>query len=119
MAGMSDPYVIGAALVGVVNVLAAAAGLAQWSLGRPSPLFWILARGGQGIAAAYAAFAGIYALAAEPPAVGLAWVYILTPIAVSYFAEQLRLVAAQTVLERHGFEHAQFQYFWLERPECQ
>lgn len=103
---MSDPYVVGAVVVGAINVLAAVVGLAQWAAGRPGPPFWFLARGGQAIAAAYAVFAGIYALVDEPPAVGLAWVYILTPIAVSYFAEQLRLVAAQTVLERHGFESA-------------
>ncbi len=106
MAAMSDPYVAFAAFVGGVNVLAAVAGLAQWALGRPSPLFWFLARSGQVVAAAYAVFAGIYALTGKPPVEGLAWVYILTPIAVSYFAEQLRLVAAQTVLERHGFESA-------------
>lgn len=103
---MSDPYVIGAVVVGAVNALAAVAGLVQWSLGRPSPVFWVLARSGQAIAALFAVFAGVYAVVAEPPADGLAWVYILTPIAVSYFAEQLRLVAAQTVLERHGFESA-------------
>ncbi|MDO9354228.1 MAG: hypothetical protein Q7T55_11060, partial [Solirubrobacteraceae bacterium] len=103
---MSDPYVIGAVVVGVVNAAAAVAGFAQWSLGRPGPLFWFLARAGQGIAAIFAVFSGIYALAKEPPADSLAWVYILTPIAVSYFAEQLRLVAATTVLERHGYESA-------------
>lgn len=103
---MSDPYVIGAVVVGVVNALAAVLGLAQWSLGRPSQTFWLLARAGQVICAIYAVFAGIYALVGEPPVEGLAWVYILTPIAVSYFAEQLRLVAAQTVLERHGFDSA-------------
>ena len=103
---MSDPYVAFAIVVGVVNLLAAAVGLAQWLLGRPSSLFWFLARGGQGIAALYAVFAGVYAVVAEPPADGLTWVYILTPIAISYFSEQLRLVAAQTVLERHGFESA-------------
>lgn len=103
---MSDPYVIGAVAVGALNILAAVAGLVQWSLGRPSAVFWFLARGGQGLAAIYAVFAGIYALVGTPPTDGLVWVYILTPIAVSYFAEQLRLVAAQTVLERHGFQSA-------------
>ncbi len=102
----ADPYVLGAWIVGTVNAAAAALGLFLWFLGRPGKLFWWPARAGQGIAAAYAVFCGIYAVVAEPPADGLVWVYILTPIAVSYFAEQLRLVAAQTVLERHGFESA-------------
>jgi hypothetical protein len=104
---MSDPYVIGAVVTGAVNAAAALVGLAQWFLGRPSLLFWILARAGQALGAIYAVGAGAYAVAAsDPPPDSLAWVYILTPIAVGYFAEQLRLVAAQTVLERHGFESA-------------
>lgn len=106
LALMADPYVTGAWIVATVNLAAAVLGLALWLLGRPGPLFWWPARLGQGIAAAYAVFCGVYALVEEPPAEGLTWVYILTPIAVSYFAEQLRLVAAQTVLERHGFESA-------------
>ncbi|MBJ7472213.1 MAG: hypothetical protein JHD16_12985 [Solirubrobacteraceae bacterium] len=104
---MDDPYVIGAWIVAAVNAVAAVLGLALWLLGRPGPLFWVPARTGQVVAAAYAVFCGAYAVVAEPPPDGLVWVYILTPIAVSYFAEQLRLVAAQTVLERHGFESAE------------
>lgn len=103
---MSDPYVAGAVVVGVVNVLAAVVGGLQYALNRPGPPFWAFARGGQVLAAVYAVFAGIYSLAGSPPQDGLAWVYILTPIAVSYFAEQLRIVAAQTVLERHGYATA-------------
>ncbi len=100
---MSDPYIVGAWVVGVVNALAALVGGLQWVLNRPGRLFWFLGRLGQGIAAAYAVFAGIYAAVASPPPDGLAWVYILTPVAVSFFAEQLRLIAAQTVLERHNY----------------
>ncbi|MBO9533390.1 MAG: hypothetical protein J7513_10495 [Solirubrobacteraceae bacterium] len=103
---MSDPYIAFAWVVGIVNAVAAVAGLAQWALNRPGPPFWLLVRGGQVIAAAYAVFAGIYAAVADPPADGLAWVYILTPVAVTYFAEQLRIIAAQTVLERHGYADA-------------
>ncbi|MEH3053648.1 MAG: hypothetical protein PGN13_06490 [Patulibacter minatonensis] len=104
---MSDPYIVGAVVVGAVNVLAAAVGLGQWLLGRPGRAFWFAARVGQVVAALYAVFAGIYAAAADPPEDGLAWVYILTPVAVSYFAEQLRIIAAQTVLERHGHATAE------------
>ena len=103
---MDDPYVIGAWIVGTVNAAAAALGLVLWLLGRPGPLFWWPARTGQVVAALFAIFAGAYAVLGEPPPDDLMWVYVLTPVAVSYFAEQLRLVAAQTVLERHGFESA-------------
>ena len=102
---MDDPYVIGAWLVGGVNALAALVGLLQYVSGHGGgPGFWWLARGGQAAAALYAVFCGIYALVERAPEAGLTWVYILTPICVSYFAEQLRLVAAQVVLERHGFD---------------
>jgi hypothetical protein len=100
---MSDPYIVGAWVVGAVNALAALVGAAQWLLNRPGRVFWFVGRLGQVVAAAYAVFAGVYALVGSPPPDGLAWVYILTPVAVSFFAEQLRLIAAQTVLERHGY----------------
>lgn len=100
---MSDPYIVGAWIVGVVNAVAALVGGLQWVLNRPGRLFWFLGRLGQGLAALYAVFAGGYAAFGSPPPDGLAWVYILTPVAVSFFAEQLRLIAAQTVLERHGY----------------
>lgn len=100
---MSDPYIVGAWIVGVVNALAALVGGLQWVLNRPGRLFWFLGRLGQGVAALYAVFAGIYAAVASAPPDSLAWVYILTPVATSFFAEQLRLIAAQTVLERHGY----------------
>ncbi len=65
---MSDPYIVGAVIVGAVNVLAALVGLGQWLLNRPGRAFWLAARTGQVVAALYAAFAGLYAAAAEPPA---------------------------------------------------
>ncbi|MDQ8043123.1 MAG: hypothetical protein REI11_00845, partial [Patulibacter sp.] len=103
---MSDPYVVGAVITGAINGAAAVVGAIEWALGRPNLLFWILARAGQLAGAVYAAFAGIYSLTGTAPKDALAWVYILTPIAVGYFAEQLRVVAAQTVLEKHGYGSA-------------
>lgn len=103
---MDDPYVIGAWIVLGVNAAVSVLGLAQYVLNRPGQPFWWLARGGAAVAAAYAVFCGVYALVAEPPPDGLAWVYILTPVVVSFFGEQLRLIAAQTVLEKHGYSSA-------------
>lgn len=100
-----DPYVIGAAIVGAVNLVAGIVGAVQYSTGHVGGSgFWRITRTGQLLAALYAVFCGIYAVTVEGPQEGLTWVYILTPIAVSYFAEQLRLVAVQVVLERHGFD---------------
>lgn len=104
MRGMGDPYVAGAVIVGVVNALAGLAGGLLYATGRTHRSFWWLVRAGQGVAALYAVFCGLYAAIERPPQEGLTWVYILTPIAVSWFAEQLRLVAAQVVIERHGFD---------------
>lgn len=104
MDAMDDPYVVGAWIVLGANAVAAVLGGVQYVLNRPGQPFWVLARGGAVLAALYAAFCGVYALLAEPPPDGLAWVYILTPVAVSYFTEQLRIIAAQTVLEKHGYE---------------
>ena len=41
------------------------------------------------------------------PADGLFWLYALLPVAVGFVAEQLRLAAAQTVLDARGLEDAQ------------
>jgi hypothetical protein len=103
---MSDPYVIGAVVTGSVNGAAALLGLGEWLLGRPNLAFWILARAGIFAGWIYATFAGIYSITNHGPKDNLAWVYILTPIAVGYFAEQLRVVAAQTVIEKHGYASA-------------
>ena len=38
---------------------------------------------------------------------GLFWLYAVLPTAISFFAEQFRILAAQTVLEARGLEDAQ------------
>ena len=38
---------------------------------------------------------------------GLYWLYALLPVAVSFVAEQLRVAAAETVLDDAGLENAQ------------
>jgi hypothetical protein len=97
---------IGAVIVAVVNALAAIIGLAEHQLGRPSRAFWITARTGQALAAIYLVLAGILGLAGWRPDSNLFWIYALVPPAVGYFAEQLRIVAANQVLDRHGYESA-------------
>ena len=46
------------------------------------------------------------AVLAFDPEDGLYWLYALLPVAVGFFAEQLRIVAAEQVLERLGLEGA-------------
>ena len=93
---------LGAAVV-AVNLAAGAWGAWAWWQEREAPGFWPLLRAGQALVVIQAALGGVLLLAGEelPP---LHLVYGLTPLAVALFAEQLRVVAAQTELDRRGLE---------------
>jgi hypothetical protein len=94
--------VVGVALV-AVNLGAGLYGAWAWWQWRDAPGFWPLLRTGQALVAVQAAIGAVLLLSGEelPP---LHLVYGLTPLAVSFFAEQLRLVAAQTELDRRELE---------------
>jgi hypothetical protein len=87
-----------------VTAAAALVGALAWWQVRDSRWFWRLTRAGQGVAVVQAAVAGVLALLGFDPADGLYWLYALLPILVGFFAEQLRIVAAEQVLERLGLE---------------
>jgi hypothetical protein len=93
---------LGVALV-VVNLVAGLYGAWAWWQWRDAPGFWPLLRAGQALVAVVAAIGAALSLAGEemPP---LHLVYGLTPLAVSFLAEQLRLVAAQTELDHRKLE---------------
>ena len=94
--------VIGTALI-VVNAFAAVWGGWQWRQGRPAPGFWPALRAGQVLVALEAVDGGILVLQGkELPNLHL--IYGLVPLAVSFVAEQLRLVAADQVLDQRGLE---------------
>ncbi len=91
---------LGTALI-VVNAAAAIWGGAQWRRGRTSRVFWPLLRAGQALVVAEALDGGILLLGGRAlPSLHL--IYGLVPLAVSFVAEQLRLVAADQVLENRG-----------------
>jgi hypothetical protein len=94
--------VVGVALV-TVNLAAGAYGWWAWWRWHPAPGFWPLLRAGQALVAIEAAIGAVLLLAGDdlPP---LHLVYGLTPLAVSFFAEQLRLIAAQTELDKRDLE---------------
>jgi hypothetical protein len=93
---------LGIAVV-AVNLAAGAWGAWAWWRERPAPGFWPLLRTGQALVAVEAALGGVLILSGEElPRLHL--VYGLTPLAVALFAEQLRVVSAQTELERRGLE---------------
>jgi hypothetical protein len=105
---------IGAALI-AVNALAALWGGWRWHRREPSRAFWILLRAGQALVL-LAALDGLILVLQGRELPSLHLVYGLTPIAVAFFAEQLRLVSAQTVLDRKGLESAQ-EVGTLPEPE--
>jgi hypothetical protein len=93
---------LGAAVV-AVNLAAGLWGAWAWWYERDAPGFWPLLRTGQALVVVQAVVGGVLLLAGkELPALHL--VYGLTPIGVAFFAEQLRLVAAQAELDRRGLE---------------
>lgn len=93
---------LGAALL-AVNLAAGVYGALAWWLGFRAPGFWPLLRAGQALVAAQALLGGaLYVAGEDPPELHL--VYGLTPLGVSFLAEQLRLLSAQTELDRAGLE---------------
>ena len=87
----------------VVNALAGVIGGVQWQRGRTSRIFWPLLRAGQALVAIEALDGGILILQGKDlPSLHL--IYGLVPLAVSFVAEQLRLVSADQILENRGLE---------------
>lgn len=93
---------LGAAMV-AVNLIAAATGAWAWWRNATSRAFWPLLRAGQGLAV-LTAVDGLLLVALGRDLPDLHLVYGLTPLAVSFLAEQLRLAAADTVLDARGLE---------------
>ena len=96
---------LGVALV-VVNLAAGALGLWCWRRGEQSRAFWPLLRAGQALVV-LAALDGVIVLAQGRDLPPLHLIYGLTPLGVSFLAEQLRLASADTVLQSRGLEDAQ------------
>ena len=78
----------------------ACSGCCAGSARAPSREFWIGLRVAQALAIAYALLAGVLLLTGDRAANDLYYLYALLPIAVGFVAEQLRIVAADHVLDR-------------------
>jgi hypothetical protein len=98
-------------LLGALNLAVAFFG--GWVWRQPSPpeaavrRFWLALRAGQSGALAFAVFVGVLVLAGHRPSEVLFYLYALLPLVVSFIAEQLRVTAAQTILDQHDLEDAQ------------
>lgn len=91
----------------VLTAAAGAWGAWRWWRVEPSPLFWRLLRSAQALLLLEALDGGLLLLLGRRPDDGLHYVYGLVPLAVSFLAEQLRLGAAEAVLEARGLEGSQ------------
>jgi len=86
-----------------VNALAGVLGGVAWLTHRKVPGFWPLLRAGQALILIEAVTGAALVLdGRDLPRLHL--IYGLVPIAVAFLAEQLRLLSASQVLERHDLE---------------
>jgi len=90
-----------------LNAIAALIGAWAWQRFAAPRAFWIALRAAQAAAVAQAVFAGIAAVSGSRPDSGLYWLYAVLPVAIGFFAEQFRSVAAQVELDRRGLADAQ------------
>lgn len=103
MASLTSSLAVGAAVVQLL--VAASGGWLWWRVERSDP-WWQALRGAQVVAVGFALYAGVLAALGEEPEDGLFLLYALLPVPVSFVAEQLRAVSAQTVLDSRGIEAA-------------
>lgn len=83
-----------------------ARGGAPGSLPGAARAFWIALRVGQLAAVLFAVAVGVLAAAGRYSSEHLFYLYALLPLAVAFVAEQLRVAAAQTILDQRGLEGA-------------
>src|SRR5690242_19683821 len=100
---MKDVHLIVGVVAIALTAVAAAWGAWCWWRGRPSPWFWRLLRASQVAVVIQAALGGVLVLTGHKPP-GLHVLYGVLPLLVSFFAEQLRISAAQIVLDQQGYE---------------
>ena len=102
----------GALAVAVLNALPGLLGGWRWyrceaTDQRSASAFWLSLRVGQGSAVAFALAVGVLALAGSYSSERLFYLYALLPLAVAFVAEQLRVISAQTILDRRELADAQ------------
>ena len=104
---MESIAIITALTAAVLNGAAAVVAGWLWWRVEPARIGWVLIRIGQAGTIALALFALVAYAAGERPEDALFWLYAVLPVAISIFAEQFRLLSAQTVLDARGLEDAQ------------
>ncbi len=107
---MTQAIVAGSIAVATLDLLAGLLGCWLWYDGDPGERaaagFWLLLRAGQGAALVLALAVGSLAAAGNYSTDHLFYLYALLPLAVAFFAEQLRLASAQAVLDQRELADA-------------
>jgi hypothetical protein len=103
---MTSAVVVGALVVAGLNALPALLGAWRWYRGGESRAFWVLLRSAQLGALALVVGVGALAATGRQASEGLFYLYALLPVAVAFIAEQLRVTAAQVILDRRGLADA-------------
>lgn len=103
---MNGIVVAGALAAAALNATPALLGGWRWYRRQASRVFWVLLRIAQGAAVAFALAVGVLAAAGRSSSESLFYLYALLPLAVAFVAEQLRVAAAQTILDQRGLESA-------------
>ncbi|MDQ6751092.1 MAG: hypothetical protein M3Z33_10110 [Actinomycetota bacterium] len=103
---MSALHVVLGVAMTVLFLAAGVLGGWRWYRVSSSEWFWRLLRAAQAAMVAETAIGGLLLAFGRHPGSDLHYVYGLLPIAISFAAEQLRISAAETVLESRGLESA-------------
>jgi hypothetical protein len=109
---MTAAVATGAVAVAILNAIPALLGGWLWYRDgvtdrRAFHAFWVLLRVGQGAALLFAVAIGALAAAGKYSSEHLFYLYALLPLMVAFVAEQLRVSAAQTILDQRGLDGAE------------
>jgi hypothetical protein len=106
---MTSAAQIAAGVCAAVNLAAGSVGAWAWwrgTSGAAGRAFWPLCRAGQIMAGALSVLAAVALLSGYDAPSSLLYLYLILPLVVSILAEQLRLAAAQTILDQRGMDSA-------------
>jgi hypothetical protein len=104
---MTEAVVWGAVALAALNAVPGLLGAWRWYRCESSRGFWVLLRVAQVGALVYAVAVGALAAAGRSSTEQLFYLYALLPLAVGFVAEQLRVAAAQTILDQRDLAGAQ------------
>jgi hypothetical protein len=104
---METVATVTALLAATLNAGAGAYAGWRWWRVAPDRWSWWLIRAGQAATVLLGLVAAVAWLSGARPDEGLFWIYAFVPLGTSFFAEQFRVLSAQTVLDARGLEDAQ------------